>query len=96
MGMDPPDRISPVTINIVMIPLSSIVKIVMICIKSEIEVTMILDSIIVIRNNRKAFILIGVYNLYGSGNKRAIAVTGRNLSSTAANLDPYIVANHFL
>ena len=96
MGMVPPDRISPVTINIVMIPFSSIVKIVMICIKSEIDVTVILDNIIVIKNNRKALILIGVYNLYGSGNKMAMVVTGRNLSSTAANLDPYIVANHFL
>ena len=79
-----------------MIPLSSIVKIVIICIKSEIEVTIILDNIIVIKNNSIAFILIGAYNLYGSGNKRAIAVTGRNLNSTADNLDPYIVANHFL
>ena len=79
-----------------MIPLSSIVKIVIICIKSEIEVTIILDNIIVIKNNSIAFILIGAYNLYGSGNRRAIAVTGRNLKSTAANLDPYIVANHFL
>ena len=79
-----------------MIPLSSIVKIVIICINSEIDVMIRLDKNKVIKNSSQAFILIGAYNLYGSGNRRAIAVTGRNLNSTAANLDPYIVANHFL
>ena len=96
MGMDPPDRISPVTISMVITPFSSIVKMVMICINSEIDVMIRLDKNKVIKNNSIALVLMGAYNLYGSGNKRAMIVTGRNLNSTAANLDPYIVANHFL
>ena len=96
MGIVPPDKISPVTINIFIIPLSSMVNIVMIWISSEIDVTIMLDRDMATKNNSMALMLMGAYNLYGAGNRRAIMVTGKNLSSKAANLEPYIVANHFL
>ena len=63
MGMLPPDNISPDTIKKVMTPLSSIVKMVIICISMAIEVTIRLDNSMDIINMIKALMLMGRYSL---------------------------------
>ena len=72
------------------------INIVITCINNDIAVTNKLDIISDIRNNVNASILIGGYSFNGSGKRKAIMVTGKNLSNTADNLDPYMVAYHFL
>ena len=96
IGITDPENISPVTISIAIIPLSSIINIVIICIIRHTDVTNRLDINNDIRNNTKDIKFIGRFILYGSGKRNATSNTGKNLNNTAANLVPYIVAYHFL
>lgn len=63
MGITSPEKISPVTISIAIIPLSSIINIVIMCISRAIAVTNKLDIIIDIMNNIRDNKLIGEYSL---------------------------------
>lgn len=95
-GIVPPENISPDTINKFIIPFSSIVNIVIMCISNDMDVTNRLDINRDIKNNINDAIDIGGYNLYGYGSNSATISTGKNLNSTADILAPYMVAYHFL